>query len=51
VPSHPIRERFPEAVRDGLLALEWWDWDHEKLSSALPDFQILEADEFVEKYS
>ena len=51
VPSHPIRERFPEAVRDGLLALKWWDWDHDKLSAALPDFQILEADEFVEKYS
>jgi len=51
VPSHPIRERFPKAVQDGLLALNWWDWDHDKLSAALPDFRSLDADQFVEKYS
>lgn len=51
VPSHPIRDRFPKAVQDGLLALNWWDWDHDKLSAALPDFRNLDADQFVEKYS
>ena len=51
VPSHPIRERFPKAVQDGLLTLQWWDWDHDKLSAALPDFRNLDADQFVEKYS
>lgn len=51
VPSHPIRDRFPKAVQDGLLALSWWDWDHDKLSAALPDFRSLDADQFVEKYS
>jgi len=51
VPSHPIRDRFPKAVQDGLLALQWWDWDHENLSAALPDFRNLDADQFVEKYS
>lgn len=51
VPSQPIRERFPKAVQDGLLALEWWDWDHDKFSAALPDFRNLDADQFVEKYS
>jgi hypothetical protein len=51
VPSHPIKERFPKAVQDGLLALGWWDWNHDKLAAALPDFRNLDADQFVEKYS
>jgi hypothetical protein len=51
VPSHPIRERFPKALQDGLLALQWWDWDHDRLAAALPDFRNLDADQFVEKYS
>lgn len=51
VPSRPIRERFPKTVQDGLLALAWWDWEHERLAEALPDFRALDADAFVEKYS
>ena len=51
VPARPIRERFPKAVQDGLLALAWWDWEHERLAGALEDFRALDADAFVEKYS
>ncbi len=51
VPSKPIRERFPKAVQDGLLALAWWDWEHERLAEALADFRALDADAFVEKHS
>lgn len=51
VPSHPIKERFPKAVQDGLLALAWWDWDHDRLAAALPDFRSLDAAAFVERYS
>lgn len=51
VPSKPIRERFPAAVRDGLLALAWWDWDHDRLAGALEDFRQLDAAEFVEKHA
>lgn len=51
VPSKPIRERFPKAVQDGLLAIAWWDWDHERLADALDDFRALDADAFVEKYA
>ena len=51
VPSKPIRERFPEAVQDGLLAIAWWDWDHERLADALDDFRALDAEAFVEKYA
>ena len=51
VPAKPIRERFPPAVRDGLLALAWWDWEHERLAEALEDFRHLDADAFVEKHA
>ncbi len=50
VPSKPIRERFPKPVQDGLLALAWWDWEHDKLAGALEDFRKLDADAFVEKH-
>lgn len=50
VPAKPIRQRFPEPIADRLLALGWWDWDHEKLHAALPDFRALEIEAFLEKY-
>lgn len=51
VPAAPLRERFPRAVAEGLLTLAWWDWEHERLRAALPDFRALEAEAFVAKYS
>lgn len=51
VPSHPIRQRFPQAVQDGLLELAWWDWSHDRLADALEDFRRLDAHAFVEKHS
>ena len=51
VPAKPIRERFPKDVQDGLLALSWWDWTHDRLAGALEDFRRLDADAFVEKYA
>jgi phosphonate metabolism protein (transferase hexapeptide repeat family) len=51
VPSQPIRERFPKAIQDGLLALAWWDWEHERLGEALEDFRRLDADAFLAKHA
>ena len=51
VPSKPIRERFPKPVQEGLLAISWWDWSHDRLADALEDFRSLDADAFVEKHS
>ena len=31
-------------------ALAWWDWSHEKLHQALPDFRKLPIEAFLEKY-
>jgi len=30
--------------------LAWWDWDHERLRAALPDFRDLSIAAFLEKY-
>jgi phosphonate metabolism protein (transferase hexapeptide repeat family) len=49
-PARVIKRRFPEAICDQLAELKWWDWDHETLRSALPDFRKLSVEEFLEKY-
>ncbi|WP_371421573.1 chloramphenicol acetyltransferase [Tardiphaga sp.] len=49
-PARPVRRRFSEAVEDGLLELAWWDWDHEMLRQALPDFRKLPVEDFLSKY-
>jgi hypothetical protein len=50
VPATPLRERFPQAVADRLMALAWWDWDHTRLRAALDDFRALPAEAFLERY-
>lgn len=50
VPARPLRLRFDEAVAERLLALAWWDWDHERLRAALADFRALPAEAFLERY-
>ena len=31
-------------------ALAWWDWEHERLRAALPDFRALSVEAFLEKH-
>jgi hypothetical protein len=38
VPAKPVRQRFPEAIRQGLEKICWWDWDHDTLKVRLNDF-------------
>jgi phosphonate metabolism protein (transferase hexapeptide repeat family) len=49
-PARTIKRRFPEAVASRLTELAWWDWNHEALRSALPDFRKLTIEAFLEKY-
>ncbi len=51
VPAIPLRPRFAAALAERLLALAWWDWSHDRLRTALPDFRNLPTDAFVEKYA
>ncbi|MEI4470853.1 chloramphenicol acetyltransferase [Frigidibacter sp. MR17.24] len=50
VPAVPLRARFPSAVAERLLALAWWDWDHDRLRAALAEFRSLPAEAFLERY-
>lgn len=49
-PARIIRPRFPEAIGERLMALRWWDWSHEQLRAALPDFRNLAIEAFLDKY-
>jgi phosphonate metabolism protein (transferase hexapeptide repeat family) len=49
-PARPIKRRFPEAITSRLAELAWWDWDHEALRTALPDFRRLGVEDFLAKY-
>jgi phosphonate metabolism protein (transferase hexapeptide repeat family) len=49
-PARLIRRRFPTELGAELERLAWWDWDHDRLRKALPDFRTLGAAEFVAKY-
>lgn len=46
-----IRRRYSEAVAGQMMDLAWWDWDHDALRAALPDFRQLRAEDFLEKYA
>ncbi|HWU16835.1 MAG TPA: DapH/DapD/GlmU-related protein [Devosia sp.] len=50
VPARTIRQRFSDDIAGRLDALAWWDWDHDHLHQALPDFRKLGAEGFLEKY-
>jgi phosphonate metabolism protein (transferase hexapeptide repeat family) len=49
-PARIIKRRFPEAVTNRLVQLAWWDWDHEALRRALPDFRKLAVEDFLARY-
>lgn len=51
VPAKTIRQRFPDDIADRMMALAWWDWPHDKLRTALPDFRRLGAAAFIEQYA
>lgn len=50
VPAVPLRKRFEDDIAERLMTLSWWDWDHEKLRDALPNFRSLRIEAFLEKY-
>lgn len=50
VPAKVVKRRFPEAVAARLERLAWWEWSHEALHRALPDFRALDVEAFLERY-
>jgi phosphonate metabolism protein (transferase hexapeptide repeat family) len=51
VPAKFIKWRHSEVVAQRLINLAWWNWDHETLRTALPDFRALNVGAFLEKYA
>ena len=49
-PARPVRRRFSDEIAGRLARLAWWDWDHESLRGALPDFRRLGIEDFLAKY-
>ena len=50
VPAKRIRWRFPKSIRERIIRLAWWDWDHDRLAAAVADMQTLSPAEFLAKY-
>ncbi|WEK06539.1 MAG: DapH/DapD/GlmU-related protein [Candidatus Devosia phytovorans] len=50
VPARTIKQRFSDPIASRLDAMAWWDWSHDKLHQALPDFRKLGIEAFLEKY-
>lgn len=50
VPARPMRPRFPAEIADRLIALAWWDWDHETLRDRLADFRNMPVETFLDTY-
>lgn len=49
-PGRILRYRFPEAVREALKRIAWWDWSHDALKTALDDFRNLSIEAFCNKH-
>ena len=49
-PAKILKRRFDERTAERMMALAWWDWDHERLRVAVPEFQSLSAAAFLERY-
>jgi phosphonate metabolism protein (transferase hexapeptide repeat family) len=50
VPAMFIRWRFAPEIAEKLIAMSWWDWEHDRLAGAIADMQMLSAADFTEKY-
>ncbi len=50
VPARFLRWRFPKEISARIIALAWWDWEHDRLAAAVDDMRTLSAEQFLEKY-
>jgi phosphonate metabolism protein (transferase hexapeptide repeat family) len=50
VPAQRIKWRFEKTVRERMIALAWWDWEHDKIAGAIADMQVLSPADFIIKW-
>jgi phosphonate metabolism protein (transferase hexapeptide repeat family) len=51
VPARRIKWRFAKSIRERIIALSWWDWEHDRLAGAVADMQQLAIADFLKKNS
>ena len=50
VPAKFMRWRFEPKISARIISLAWWDWEHDKLATAVDDMRALPVEEFLEKW-
>ncbi|MGQ0483800.1 MAG: DapH/DapD/GlmU-related protein [Hyphomicrobiales bacterium] len=50
VPAKFLKWRFPPKLSERIIALSWWDWDHDRLAEAVADMRAMAVEAFLEKY-
>jgi phosphonate metabolism protein (transferase hexapeptide repeat family) len=50
VPAKRIKWRFSKSVRERIIKLAWWNWEHDWLATAVTDMQSLAPQQFLEKW-
>ena len=50
VPAKFMRWRFEPKISERIISLEWWDWEHDRLSQAFEGMRTLNAEAFLDKY-
>lgn len=49
-PAKQIKRRFDEEIEKALLRISWWNWSHEEIRNAMPDFRSPDIIQFCKKY-
>lgn len=50
VPAVRIKWRFPKSIRERIIKLAWWDWDHDRLAGVVEDMRVMSVKAFLEKH-
>ena len=50
VPARFLKWRFPPEISRRIIALAWWDWEHERLGAAVEDMRALTVEDFLAKH-
>jgi phosphonate metabolism protein (transferase hexapeptide repeat family) len=50
VPARFLRWRFSPDIAGRVMALGWWDWDHDRLAEAVTAMQTLSPEAFLARY-
>jgi phosphonate metabolism protein (transferase hexapeptide repeat family) len=50
VPARFLKWRFTPDISTRIIALAWWDWEHDRLAAAVEDMRVLAIGAFLDKY-